>query len=212
MEYSVFISYRRVGFERKFIENFKEMLKTEAGAATGISQVFFDEDSIDWGKEFDDKIYDGIISSCFFIPVYQYIYLSEERTWCARELYHAIEVEKRIREINPDFCFILPVIHRGSTEDLPECIDRKNVIHIHLYESNIANNTKPQKFMNLKKRICDILHKNYRLLHTIGDIKDLCEDIHKPEKEEIKEWIRRHNKSLKQQEASKLPILRKNAE
>ena len=126
-KYSVFISYRRAGCEGKFIKNFKEILEREASAATDISQVFFDEDSISWGKEFDEKIYEGIVSSCFFIPVYQYKYLSEEKIWCALELYHALEVEKRIREeVGRNFCFILPVIHRGGTKDLPKCINRKN--------------------------------------------------------------------------------------
>jgi len=211
-KYSVFISYKRDCFDMKFLENFKEMIQTEAGAATGVSKVFIDKESIKPGEEFDKKIYDCIPYSCFFIPLYQYMYLDENRIYCALELFHAIEVEKRIRITKPEFCFILPLIHRGEPKDLPKCIEKKNALLIHLFESDIITRSSARKYLDLKREICKVLYNNFRLLHDIEDVNELCNDIHRPDKEEILEWIRDHNSNLYEQEKNKTPKLKINGE
>ena len=211
-KYSVFISYRKGFFCTKFLENFIKMIRREAGAATGVSQVFFDDESINWAEEFDKKIYDCIPYSCFFIPLYQYSYLNDKKIWCARELFHAIEVEKKIRNIKPEFCFILPILHRGEAKDLPRCIGDKNAIDITDFEDKITNGSSSQKLLKWEREICRVLYNNFRLLHDIEDVNELCDDIHRPDDEEIMEWIRLHNCNLNEQESKKTPKLKINGE
>ena len=57
--YSSFISYRRNVGDEKFIKKFKAIIESEAAKVTNISKVFFDEDSIIWGQEFDERIYEA---------------------------------------------------------------------------------------------------------------------------------------------------------
>ena len=95
-KYSSFISYRRNVGDEKFVKKFKGIIECEAHKVTNIPKVFFDEQSIRWGDEFDEKIYDGIVACYFFIPFYHNSYLHKDNLWCAKELYRAIEVEKKI--------------------------------------------------------------------------------------------------------------------
>ena len=69
-EYSCFISYRHNENEKTFYNNFKNILQSEALTATNKNKSFFDEESIKYGEEWDDKIYSGVNSSYFFIDIY----------------------------------------------------------------------------------------------------------------------------------------------
>ena len=200
------------------MENLKKMLESVAGRATDVPKVFFDEDSIKWGEEFDEKIYDCIMSSCFFIPLYYDNYLSMEKLWCARELYHAIKVERMIRDnSNTQFCFILPLIHYGNKENLPECINSKNAKSLRPYIQDITKSqpsSVTKKIIDFRNEIYDILKAHHHHVKHISenDIKKWCEDINIPSDEDIKEWIIENNKNLRKQEESNLPKLQKNAE
>ena len=83
----------------------KDLFENEAFKATGVRKVFFDEESIKWGNEFDVKIYEAIVHSCFFIPFYNYSHLHEEDLWCAKELYRGIKVEEKIQKEANGFCY-----------------------------------------------------------------------------------------------------------
>jgi hypothetical protein len=209
--YSSFISYRRNVGDEKFVKNFKDIIESEAQKVTNISKVFFDEKSIIWGNEFDEKIYDGITSSYFFISIYHNSYLHIDNVWCAREIYHAIEIEKKIRETYSDFCFILPIIHRGSANDLPKCVEQKNAKVIRLFEHAIINKKVPNKLIEFIHNIYDVLLINFQLIEAANlNLKVLCSDIHIPSDEEIKVWIEKQKGIQRKQESENLPILKKN--
>lgn len=208
--YSSFISYRRNNGDENFVKKFKVILECEGQKVTNKTKAFFDEESIDWGSEFDDKIYDGIVASYFFIPFYHNSYLHEDNLWCAKELYRAIEVEKRVRNAVKTYCFILPIIDRGKASDFPECIGKKNAKEIRAIRHLILNNKTSKALEAFKDTIYDILLSNYKSLCS-KDIKfsEICADISIPTDEEIKKWIRVQKKMEKEIEASNLPVLKK---
>lgn len=212
-KYSSFISYRRNIGDEKFLKNFKAIIETEAFRATNIQKAFFDETSIRWGDEFDEKIYDGIAESYFFIPIYHCTYLHQDNVWCARELYHAIEVEKIIHSrLNDDYCYVLPIIHRGFSSALPSCLEKKNAKDIRQLEYAITNNKQTAALIKFRNNICETLNSYYRLFSEENiDLKELCLSIHKPTDEEIKIWIKEQKEKEKNEESSNLPILKKYA-
>jgi len=211
--YSSFISYRRNEYDPTFIQNFKKIIAGEALSVTNKAKVFFDEESIKWGNDFDPAIYDGILSSYFFIPIYQYNYLHVDNVWCAREIYHALQVEKKIRERtdNPKYSFILPIIYRGSTDELPDCICKINAKSIrqleHLIRGKKDGNLKLTEF---RTDISNVFHSNFKLIESLDiNLKELCNEIEVPTDDQIKDWIRVQNKVQKEAESKKLPLLKK---
>lgn len=209
-KYSSFLSYRRNFGDEPFVKNFKSILETEAQKVTNIQKAFFDEISIDWASDFDKKIYSGIFSSYFFIPIYYSNYLHEDNLWCAREMYHAIEVEKKIRETYKDFCFILPIIYRGNAGDLPNCLGKKNAKTIRQLETTIINKKSTSKLTDFKHEMYDILSQNFRLIeHENLNLSVLCSTVHIPTDDELREWIKEQKGIQKKQESKNLPILTK---
>lgn len=207
-EYSCFISYRRNQGDKKFIVNLKEIIECEAQKATNIRQVFFDESSIKWGNPFNEKIYDGIITSGFFIPIYHNTYLHKDDLWCAKELYRAIKVQEKICQAIAGYCFILPLIDRGGTNALPECINNKNVKILQQLRVNIENKKTTKALDNFKEEIYNLFVENWNLLESKSlIIKDLCGDITIPSDDEIREWVCEQRKSNKAAEAKLLPVL-----
>ena len=210
-QYSTFISYRRNVGDEKFIKKFKSIIECEAFKVTNIPKVFFDEDSIRWGDEFDEKIYDGIVACYFFIPFYHNTYLHEDNLWCAKELYRAIEVEKKIRESAiHNYCFILPIIDRGSASAFPKCIGQKNAKEIKQIRHLVLSNKTNAALERFKDTIYDIFVSNFKLLNNEVKFSELCADIDIPSDDVIKEWIREQKKNEKISEANNPPILKKN--
>lgn len=210
-KYSSFLSYRRNLGDEKFVKNFKEIIESEAQKVTNIQRAFFDESSIDWASDFDKKIYDGIYSSYFFIPIYYSSYLHVDNIWCAREIYHAIEIEKKIRETYKDFCFILPIIYRGSAGDLPNCLGKKNAKTIRQLENTIINKKTTTKLTDFKHEMHDILLQNFKLIESANlNLPELCSTVHIPSDDEVKIWINEQKGIQKKQESENLPILTKN--
>ena len=209
--YSSFISYRRNIGDEKFIKKFKVIIESEAAKVTNISKAFFDEDSINWGEDFDERIYNGIVNCYFFIPFYHNTYLHEDNLWCAKELYRAIEVEKKIRcsAIN-NYCFILPIIDRGSASAFPDCMGRKNAKEIKRYRHLVMSNATNKALEDFKYNIYDIFLKNFNLLNRDIKFSELCADIVIPTDEEIINWIKEQKEIERKSEANNPPILRKN--
>jgi hypothetical protein len=209
--YSSFISYRRNVGDEKFIKKFKAIIECEAHKVTNIPKVFFDEESIRWGDEFDEKIYDGIVASYFFIPFYHNSYLHEDNLWCAKELYRAIEVEKKIRELAVhNYCFILPIIDRGTASAFPKCIGKKNAKEIRLFRHLILSNKTNAGLEKFKETIYEIFLSNFNLLDKEIKFSELCADLNHPSDDEIKDWIKVQKEDEKMSEANNLPILKKN--
>ncbi len=207
--YSAFISYRRNSGEEKFMKNFNKIIRSEGQRVTNLD-TFFDDISINWGEEFDTKIYNAIHSSFFFIPLFHNTYLHKDNLWCAKELYRALEVEKRIREsVSSDYCFILPIIERGTADSLPECVNKKNAIKLKPYQYHIRNGIHSKALENFKCDLYDTLLEN---LNKIGnfDISEICADIEIPADDEIIKWIAEVNEKIAQAAAEHVPSLKRN--
>lgn len=214
-KYSAFISYRRNSGEEKFLKNFREILRTEAQKVTNVSDVFLDTDSIGWGSEFDSEIYNSLEASCFFIPIYHHTYLHEDNIWCARELYHALEVEKVIRrELNSEsYYFILPILKRGNLSALPKCIQRKNARTIAALEHQIEGKRTSKALNDFKRFLYDTFLKSFELLeNTKINLEKLCADIAIPIDDEIKTWIKEQKMKNRDDEANNIPRLNKSDE
>jgi hypothetical protein len=208
--YSCFISYRRHQDDSRFMQKLKNMIEVEAFKVTNKQDVFFDQQNIKWGEEFDDKIYEGIVSSYFFIPLYHNVYLHEDNLWCAKELHWAIQLEHKIRETISTYCFILPLIDRGSASDFPECIGRKNAKEIKKFRHFIVGNGTSKAFEDFKNEIYDVLLQNYQLIKEGHSFIAYLNDLEPISNEKLKEWIRQQEIRDKDVSASQLPILTKN--
>jgi hypothetical protein len=133
-------------------------------------------------------------------------------------LYHAIEVEKKIRDnTNTKFCFILPLIQHGNKENLPKCINSKNAKSLHPHRLDIIKSqpsSVTKSLLDFRDGIYDCLKEHHNNVNDISedDVRKWCEDITIPSDEDIKEWIIENNKNLRKQEESNLPKLQKHAE
>ncbi len=205
--YSCFISYRRNSGEHKFVKKCKSIIESIGGIVTNKQEVFFDEDSIKFGQDFDEKIYNGIATSYFFIPFYHNSYLHIDNLWCAKELFRAIKLEEIIRkEINKEYCFILPLIQIGSLNALPSCINKKNTKEIRQLEPAILSNKTTVAVTKFKNLIHDVLLESFELLKNKElNLKEISDTIPFPQDSEIIEWINQQNGILKIVEAQNLP-------
>lgn len=208
--YSSFISYRHDSGDEKFYKNFKAIIESEAHKVTNISTVFWDTESITWGKEFDERIYFGINRSYFFIPIYHNTYLHEDNIWCARELYHALEVEKKIREkTKTKYSFIYPIIFRGSLNSLPSCIEKKIAREISQLETTIVNNKTTERLTEFKRKMYNIFLDSFRVIENF-DLIEILNSINPPSDEEIKVWIKEQKEYEREAESAHLPVLKNN--
>jgi len=218
-EYSSFISYRHNELDHTYFENLKNFLKSEVFSATNIADIFYDKVAIKWGVNWDDKIYSGIEGSFFFLPIWYYHYLNENNLWCARELYHALEIEKIIRsqlsqEDQDEFVFIFPLIYKGSVDLIPSCLSEKNAKSLVGYEVTIKTKKINNKFQAVINNIYDTLLEQYMILekYTHVDFQSLFQQIQRPTDAEIKDWIKLQKKNIAQKEATMPPVLVKNGE
>ena len=218
-EYSSFISYRHNDLNKTYFDNLKDFLKSEVFSATNIKEIFYDKVSIKWGVIWEDTIYSGIEESFFFLPVWYYHYLNEDNLWCARELYHALEIEKIIRdqltdEDKDNFAFIFPLIYKGSADLIPSCLSEKHAKSLVGYEVTIKTKKINNKFQSVINDIYDTLLNQFLILEKYPhvDFQALFLQIQRPSDTEIKEWIKKQKKNIAQKEANKPPVLTKNGE
>ncbi len=215
--YSCFISYRHNELKEKYITNLKKILSEEAALATNKKEVFFDQDSLRYGEEFDQSIYSRIESSLFFIPIWYIHYLHEDNLFCARELMHALSIEKIIKDSLPvldrdNFYFIVPIIFRGELSDLPRSLSAKIAIDLKNLEHVIVKGGDNQQLTKIKQKFCKNLTSYYLSIdpHLKKiDFAKLFASIKRPSDDEVKEWISEQKKIQQNLDAEKKPILKK---
>lgn len=213
--FSTFFSYRRNQNDIKFIYNLKDIIQCEAKYATNLDNVFFDEKCIELGNEFDEKIYDSIKKSNSFLLVFSPIYINKDNDWCARELYLAIKFENYIRNKinNKDFCFIFPLIHRGTANDLPKSVSKKNAKNLlefisDIKNSSITNHPTTQRFEEFKAYLGKIFLDNYKLIRDFEfDWEEIENLIKPPTKKVLDKWIDEQNQNFRKNESKHLPKL-----
>ncbi len=213
-EYSCFISYRHNINEALFYNNLRDIIQSEAMLATNKNKLFFDENSIRYGEEWDDKIYDGVSSSFFFIPIYYPNYLHTDNIWCARELMHALRVQEVIlSKLTADekkkFFYIIPFIYRGKPESLPKGIGSKKALLIRDFEYLIIKKEWSPELVKLKQDFCDTLNECWSILdgHSNIDFQQLIQAIPKPTDAEVKAWIKEQKEKQTIIEAEHKPFL-----
>ncbi len=218
-QYSSFISYRHNDLDNVFFVNLKNILSSEIFKVTNKQSAFYDVEAIDWGVHWDDKIYSGIQQSFFFLPVWYYHYLNENNIWCARELYHALEIEKIIKsQLSPQdsskFFFIFPLIYRGNTELIPQCFSKKSAKTLAVCENDIRNKKSTARLNKFSNDIYDSLMSHYLILEKYPhvDFQSLFDAIKRPTDAEIIDWIKEQKRIITQKEAEQLPVLSKNGE
>lgn len=220
LKYSCFISYRRNDDAKKYISNLKNILQSETFLVTNKKRAFFDEDSIRYGEIFDSKIYEGIENSYFFMPIWYMNYLHEDSIYCAKELLHAMNIERMLQSLLPEaeranFFYVIPFLVRGNASELPECFSKKLVIDIKPFEYAIYNNKKSLKLIEFTQRLYKDLSDYYQVYNKYishDEYVRLCESIEKPDDEFVKDWIKLQQKELLQSEAKNIPLLKKTSE
>jgi hypothetical protein len=195
-----------------FMRNLRDIIQTEGTNATGHAEVFFDEDSIHWGQEFDRVIYPAISNSYSFILILTPHYLHIENLWCAKEIYRAIQFENAIREhlSNQEWCFIFPLIYRGPVSALPNQINTKNAIFLNVYETEISNNIRTNEITRFQQQIHDTLFENYKLIAELEnpDIEMIIENLEIPNDDTIRVWVQEQKMNAKVAESQTLPKLK----
>lgn len=215
-EYSCFISYRREEQRNKFIKSFCTYLCTKAKDSTNISKVFIDEQEIKNGVPFPEKLYESIKRSCVFAIFNTQHYLHEDDNWCAKELFYALKVEERRKEIIAEedkskYNWLLILLVNGTVKHLPNIINTRIAHSIKEFEyfGKLLKNKKSKELIDeLGSRIDEIFHiyqKNPKPCFI-----ECCKDIPYPTDEEIKVWIKEQKYILEQTEAKNTPILKKN--
>jgi hypothetical protein len=211
-QYSSFFSYRRNQGELDYMRKLKNLIQTEAHTATNKKEIFFDEHSIDHGREFDIAIYTSIVSSYSFVFIITPHYLSLENLWCAKEIFRAIEFEKAVRQKlgNDQFCFIFPYLHRGSTAYLPLSISTKNIKDLNQYETSITNGVVNEDITRFKRDICDVLSKNYEIISQLSEdmLIEVIEKLEIPDDLKIIDWVKTQKRQANSIESKNLPIIK----
>lgn len=215
MKYSCFISYRRIEGYAPLIRNLKRIIETEMYAVTNKNRAFFDDDTIRYGEEFDNAIYDGITHSFFFFSIWYNHYLHIDNTWCAKELFHAIEVEKAIKETLPEedrnnFFFIIPILFLGGFDDLPLCLSNKKAFNISHLRYAIEANKSSIALDKFKKDIYTSINSFFKVIDKHKshiELQQKLAQIQKPNDAALIQWIEIQKNRITQIESTKFPIL-----
>jgi hypothetical protein len=205
--YSCFFSYRRNPEEKNFLKNFNSLLESAAHLVTNKTKNFFDETEIKQGQEFDKRIYESISKSYFFVLMYVPVYLHKDNDYCARELYRALEVEKRIKEKVSDYCFIMPFMQIGNSMNLPNCINKMIAISLRQLRTSIINKKHTTAIDEFKNNFLDNLEHNFKLIKNI-DFGETLINIPIPEDKDLHNWIDEQNGATKTNESKQKPLLK----
>lgn len=121
-----FISYRHPassgGLEEKLIQHVVRAIKDHFEVITHEHQVYFDQDRLVPGYQYDERLAKAICRSACMVVVYWPSYL--ESDYCKKELYTMLSIERRRRQVlgaQLQGCrLFIPIILRGRLDDLPE--------------------------------------------------------------------------------------------
>lgn len=116
-KYDIFISYRRLGDTRNWIETyFVPLLINHLSQELGRNPEIFVDSQIEVGDSWPNILGEAIASSKVIIPLWTKKYL--ESLWCSCEIGHMLEREKKFgyrSSINPTGLIFTTVINDGET-------------------------------------------------------------------------------------------------
>lgn len=137
----IFISYvveNNKILAKDIVSNISNRLKAELSAIGKSSEIFFCEENISLGDDFEEKIKEALNNCDFFIPILtENYYLSSE---CSNEI-----------EMAPDNCIIIPLLLRGkwpvNKEPPFNKLNKKQGISIESAQSSGYNSEEFAKFI-----------------------------------------------------------------
>lgn len=173
-----FISYRHPasagGREEKLIHNVVRAIKDHFEMVTHEHQVYFDQERLVPGYQYDEHLARAICRSACMVVVYWPSYL--ESDYCRKELVTMLDIEKRRREVlgaKLHGCrLFIPMILRGRLDDLPQ--DLHDGCH---YLDYTAQATQPNF------NIGDDPKMSERLYEVAEYVKSLCDKLKQSETE-----------------------------
>jgi hypothetical protein len=116
-QYDIFISYRRVGATRKWLENvFFPILNDIVALEIGQDPKIYIDSQIEVGSEWPNSLGEALSKSKVIIPLWSITYMESE--WCKCEISHMLEREIKtgLKSQNNNSGLIFPtIIHDGET-------------------------------------------------------------------------------------------------
>ncbi len=133
-KHGCFISYRNGNKDDKldllnsFAEQICDALETELRTQLDNKPVFLDKRSLQGGYILNPTIAGSICRSVCMVVIFTRNYLSEDKLFCASELYAMLECEKARHETigiaNPDKSFIITIVLRNP-DHVPKILEKR---------------------------------------------------------------------------------------
>jgi hypothetical protein len=187
-----FVSYRHPNDAdaKKFVQMFVKVLKKQLNIILPNATVFFDQDGLEVGDKFNDKLALQLCRSACLVICYAPRHFDPSHPYCTMEYLGMLQLEERRRERMQAYLdetgLIFPVVFRGF-ESLPaevakrECIKFDDVIK----ETEFKHGTRLAKIDNLARSI----YRRWDEMERLGLFVDHdCSQFRFPEKE-AESWL-----------------------
>jgi hypothetical protein len=196
IKYACFISYpHSQGMLKPFIE-FKQTLETYLSLYVE-AEVYMDTDRLKPGYMYNEAIAKAICESACMVVVFSPLY--EHSPYCLQEFLAMEAIEKKRkktlgRRYGKNRSMILPVILRGSLEDLPPKI--KSIQYIDISKFMLTGLTRSMEYRKVMAAIAAAIIQHYKELKDLDTdgLNEDCNSFVLPSEEEAK---RSWNKSSK---------------
>jgi hypothetical protein len=152
-QYDIFISYRRVGSTRKWVNDiFLPMLNDIISLELGYEPTHYIDSLIEAGSSWPLSLAEAISTSKVIIPLWSVTYL--DSVWCKSEISHMLarEVKTGFKTIDNNIGLVFPIIINDG-ENLPINISISQKIEIKEYYV---------PFMDLNSKSAEELYKILR--------------------------------------------------
>jgi hypothetical protein len=193
-----FVSYRHPDdpTAKKFVQTFVKVLKKHLQWNLPNARIFFDEQGVQVGDMFNDKLAVQLCRSASLVICYGPRHFDSEHPYCTLEYLGMRELEKRRREQMREYLetngLIFPVVFRGF-ESLPaeiannrHCIKFDDVIT----ETDFKSRNRLQKIDELARKI----YERWEEMERSGVfINHDCSQFRFPEGE-VAAWLNQHAK------------------
>jgi hypothetical protein len=190
-KYSCFISYchGRKDLTKTFIDQLKATLESYLEPYLD-EEVYIDDKRLLPGYRFNEALAKAICQSICMIVVYTPKY--ERHSYCLREFAAMERIEKSRRKLlggraDAEVGMIIPVIFRGSEEDLPDRL--RKVIHycdFSKFSTVSPDISKNQQYVDEIEKIAKVIHEHYETLVGLDEeITNQCDSFQLPSEEEV---------------------------
>lgn len=195
-KYSCFISYvhGRKDLTKTFIDQLKETLDSYLEPYLD-EEVYIDDKRLLPGYHYNEALAKAICQSICMVVVYTPKY--ERHSYCLREFAAMERIERSRRKLlgdraDAEFGMIIPVIFRGSEEDLPDRL--KKVIHhsdFSKFSTVSPKISRNKKYVDEIEKIAKVVHEHYKTFVGLDEKPtNQCDSFEMPSEEEVEPWRR----------------------